>query len=323
MTNAKINVKKEMVLSLVAGLIGGLLGYFLGAWADNVWVSYILFFGFGFAGYRLTEINNVRQGIKKFFLKTLTRWLSRIWEITNTICPFPYLSIPIGIYALFVTFASMNSSASGLVLNPVDIYDYSLANIHWMETGYNSIIDKSYGGSYNNRLGTYIGGWFSSGLIGLMFMFGSAWGMIFLSSIAMDIYEVLRKSTMRGFLRGTGAFFRTAGLFFGGLFLTIAFYLIIGWVLLLIKGLSALLLSLHTWRRLATGISTTIGGAIYIAFVPFSIGSVPLGIAGIGCALICGIAASLVALLLGADKAKTFLRKWQALRLPHFIPDDI
>lgn len=88
----------------------------------------------------------------------------------------------------------------------------------------------------------------------------------------------------------------------------------IGLLIALGKALALFLIGIHSARRLACGISGLVAGGIYLNYVPFTVTSVPLSVAAIGCGLACAGFCALTALALDGEKVGNALRSF--VRLP-------
>ena len=98
------------------------------------------------------------------------------------------------------------------------------------------------------------------------------------------------------------------------------FYVLAGLPLLMVAGFAHLAVAIHSARRVACGASALVAGGLYLTFVPFSIGALPVGLCAVGCGILCAGLSSLVAIVLdGEERAKT-LRAFLARPIDSYAP---
>jgi hypothetical protein len=307
----KVSIKKEVVLSFIAGLFGGFLGYLIGAWADSQWTSVILFFVFGFLGYRAKDIPSTARDVLTELFQLFALGFSKAWKLFRTGFPNPVIGSIIGVYLGMVVWASALEN-SGFHFNPSSWPELWAANTQWLETGNNIFNDRIYNQSASARGVSFFMSKLLAIVVGLVAGWAGSWTGRATRAVSSEVRNFIQLTTW--------ADVKFAWKLTWGSLFTVVFYLTLGWVLVLLKGIVLTLIGIHSIRRLAAGLSTAIGGMVYMIFVPFTITGIPIALAAIGCALTCGGTAALVALALDGDKVGNFLDRQLDRKLPHFVP---
>lgn len=300
--------------SLIGGFAGGLIGCLAGIIFQSDWLAMILFFVFGFIGYDFKEFFAVSIKVFKHCSIELKDFIVSCWEDVK---PFgPYLILFLVLIPIFFIycFAFCNDGAH---LNKhffENALDYFSANWTWIHTGHNPMHPASETGTSLSRFvtacivvpGSLIISCFLSAIVAIT-LFAFVWCVKQIPETLIWCRENYAKTPI------------ALAIF--------AIYVTFGPIVILFKALGLIAIGIHSFRRMACGLSTLAGGIIYMAFVPFKIGAISLGIQAIvfalGCGLVCGLLAAGVDLALDGEKVKNKLDAFMKLSIYKALPAKI
>ena len=330
-------MRSPNILSIIAGLVGGSLGYGIGAWFQITWLSVVLFFCLGYIGYDFRRLLSVSWMVAeqtldlmfeliRAFVYSLDELRRFFHEMLN---PRAYLTLPLFVLFWGMGFAFLNDGVriAGALDWMLHWPSYIMANVEWSrETGdsftfYFWLIVMTI-----PAFAAYcVSGWMLQIFMPVIKLIGVLLATLIMSPLAT--YRLCRTSP-EGFLL---PFYKMYDLYvfidkdlmpvakqYAPLvplvMLWTLFCLIVGPVILLIKGLTLILIGIHSARRLAMALTTTAGGIAYMLMVPFPSELVPIALASIVCGLFCGLSCLVVALILDGEPRRAMF--WAFVRRP-------
>lgn len=310
--------KSEAKKSFMGGLLGGLLGYALGAYYQNDALAFVLFFAVGYLGYDVRQLFAVSASVLRLmweiFRGSATEAVSLYREAsthTKVLSPvFPMVAV--------FLFACANDAfwrvdPSSL---EVGVLDYAHANVVWMLTGKNPLGFSQFGVHWSMRLVSFlfavaiaiVGGLGAWLLVTLAYVHGfyvvknfrevvAFWEGVFQWLPARMVVEIVY--VYQSTLLFLWAFAR---------FLVLAPF----------QFVTLLVLGIHSYRRVATGLATLAGGGLYLHFLPFASELLSSGMLAVGCGLAAGLTCAGMAIALNGNqreaRLRTFLSKpWRPL----------
>ncbi|MFH0779624.1 MAG: hypothetical protein V1928_02070 [Parcubacteria group bacterium] len=346
--------------SLIGGFVGGLIGCMVGILCKNDWLAMILFFVVGFIGYDFKEFIAVSLKVVKSVGKEFKFFFSSFYKEFKSYLPYPYLHI-ILIPAFFIMLiASLvdgihHDSISRFIIDSPRVF---LIGMQWQFTGHSPFAPQH---DFSANIATSLLYIFGNFIV----LIGCGIQSIGVALLIKGIIIVIRKTpaamkiAWRWCLENYfGLLILYEGLIFCFIYTVvypiiairyysialwkwiyprilkapillalIIIYAIFGPIFYLFKALGLIAIGIHSFRRMACGISTLAGGIVYLACVPFAINGISLGIQAIffalGCGLACGIFAAAVDKALDGEKVRNQLDAFIKLSIYKAIPAKI
>jgi len=319
------DTKTELKRNLIGGGAGGVLGYLFGYMADSSFLSVVLFFVVAYLGY------NVRA-IVSAFRDNFVPCVKAFWKGVKTMNPHPLISLIPMFWIGGLVFGSMTSGtwikSSTYGFWPHQWWPYVTGLWEWAFTGHHSLGGVYGQFSFDTRMFMTIAwavvsaavgtvAWGVSGRAlksGLLDMFKKLAVVVF--SLPNRIFDALIKVTWAG-IKSTG---KTAVIAIAcGIYMS-CFYLTIGLLITVAKGLALTIMGIHSVRRLACGLACLAGGIVYLVFVPFSFQGAPVAVLAIGCGIACAGTCALVAVALDGEAVYNALQSFVKKPIATFVP---
>lgn len=281
----------------IAGFLAGTVGYGIGAWANSYGLSFILFFIIGYLGYNFNSVINAVKALPDAGKTFLLNW--------KTVNPYPLLTLPILVIVAGMLHGAENETYIALHKNDYSHLffnwpQYLWANFVWMVTGSNPLGESYQVTGFVRYIMAITMLVFSLGT-GVIVSIGTAWAIQGVNYTVRHLRWPTKKEII--------ATLRVVGLAF--------YFPTIGLMLFLLKTAAFITLAIHSFQRLAFGLSAMIGGGLYLLFVPFQISFVPIAAAAIGCGLACAVSTGLLMRLL--DNEQLMQRLYRFIEGP-FLP---
>lgn len=318
--------------SWIGGFCGGLIGCLAGILCQSDWLAMILFFVFGFIGYDFREFISVSARVIKSVIKELKGFFISCYQDSKPYLPYPYLHvIAIPIFTFYLTVACAISPQS-LIFPQADItgfwsflvnspkYFWPLLQHGFFLNTFNYLIIVV---SLIEAIFTSIAFvWILKGFVYLTKNIPATYAWSKQRNFGWVWIKEMSKKVARAVCWCYNKILKTPILL-----CLIIIYATFGPIVYFFKALGLIAIGIHSYRRMACGISTLAGGIVYMMCVPFAIEGISLGIQAIffalGCGLACGVFATAVDSALDGEQVRKQLKVLLKLSIYKAIPAKI
>lgn len=270
------------------------------------------------------------------------------WGFTKTLNHHPIITLPVFLATGGWMFGGANAASPAYCLLTSEYFfswpKYAYANLEWLFTGtYSSlpttdmVVLGPLGRSFTAFFPTLV-----SIIFGLCMAAATAWAMKGVKLGAPIAYKWSKRAILtfakdpQFYLKKLGGWIAFPFVFAWKFFCSLTkdelllalrysilgvFYPTAGLLIVLAKTVALFFKLIHSARRLATGLSTLLGGAIYMVFLPFTVEGLPVPLAALLCGATTGAVTTVVQILLDGERVGSWLNNFLKKPIHSYVPN--